>query len=355
MPNPARVYDFLLGGRDNFAADRELADRLSRLVPHIRDIVQENKRFLARAVAWVAEQDVHQFLDIGSGLPTSPSTHAIARAANPRASVTYVDNDPVVVRHLMTVSSVAVMEGDFRDVDAVLAGVDTKTPVCLVVGCLLHFFPAAEAGDLLARYFAELASGSYLIMSVVCPVGELGERGQQLYTGAGMPHYSHSAEEIAAFCSKFELVLPGVTDARSWRPGTSEAPAAEPRSGGVVLVCVARKPLAAVSGHGGFKAIGRGAVEDEFVGSGVKIFVEALRAEAGASGRCRAGNPVLRDQLAGLREVFRGVGLIGQRLAEAGDERVRAQAGERGEIPAVEVQDAFAVHRWLQVGHRAAG
>ncbi len=242
VPNPARVYDFLLGGRDNFAADRELAERLSRLVPHIRDIVQENKRFLARAVDWVAGQGVHQFIDLGSGLPTSPSTHEVARTANPRASVTYVDNDPVVVNHLTTVPAVSVLEADFRDVGTILAGVDTETPACLVVGCVLHFFEAAEAADLLARYCAALAPGSYLILSVICPVGEQGERGQQLYTASAMAHYSHSAEEIAAFCGKFELIPPGVTDARGWRPGTREVFAAEPRTGGVVLVCVARKP-----------------------------------------------------------------------------------------------------------------
>lgn len=242
VPNPARVYDFLLGGRDNFAADRELADRLSRLVPHVRDLVQENRRFLTRAVTWVAEQDVRQFIDLGSGLPTSPSMHEVARAANPRASVTYVDNDPVVVNHLITVPTVSVMEGDFRDVDAILAGVDTETAVCLVAGCILHFLPSAEAADLLARYAAALAPGSYLIMSVICPVDEQGKRGQQLYTDAAMPHYSHSAKEIAAFCNEFELVFPGVTDARCWRPGTREVPAAEPRTGGVVLACLARKP-----------------------------------------------------------------------------------------------------------------
>jgi O-methyltransferase involved in polyketide biosynthesis len=242
VPNPARVYDFLLGGRDNFAADRELAERLSRLVPHIRDIVRENKRFLARAVGWVAGQGACQFIDLGSGLPTSPSTHEVARAANPRASVTYVDNDPVVVNHLTTVPAVSVLAGDFRDVDTILAGSDRETPVCLVAGCVLHFFPAAEAADLLARYSAALAPGSYLILSVICPVGEQGERGQHLYTDAATPHYSHSAEEIAAFCGKFELVPPGVTDARCWRPGMRDVPAAEPRPGGVVLVGVARKP-----------------------------------------------------------------------------------------------------------------
>ena len=246
VPNPARVYDFLLGGRDNFAADRELAARLSSLVPHIRDIVQENKRFLARAVAWVAGQDVHQFIDLGSGLPTSPSTHEVARAANPRASVTYVDNDPVVVNHLLAVSakatSVSVLEGDFRDVKSVLAGVDTKIPACLVAGCILHYFPAAEAADLLAGYYAALAPGSYLVLSVVRPVGEQGERGQQLYTDAGMQHNSHSVEDIAAFCGGFELVPPGVADARCWRPGTTDVSVSEQRTGGVVLAGVARKP-----------------------------------------------------------------------------------------------------------------
>jgi O-methyltransferase involved in polyketide biosynthesis len=242
VPSPARVYDFLLGGRDNFAADRELADRLSRLVPHIRDIVQENKRFLARAVAWVAEQGVGQFIDLGCGLPTSPSTHEVARTVNPKASVTYVDNDPVVVNHLVTVPAVSVMEGDFRDVDAILARVDTETPACLVVGCILHFFPAAEAAGLLARYAAPLAPGSYLIVSVICPVGAQGERGQQLYSDVAVRHYSHSAHEIAAFCSDLELVPPGITDARCWCPGVSDVPAAEPRTGGIVLVCVASKP-----------------------------------------------------------------------------------------------------------------
>jgi O-methyltransferase involved in polyketide biosynthesis len=245
VPNPARVYDFLLGGWDNFAADRELAARLSRLVPHIRDIVQENKRFLAGAVGWVAAQGVHQFIDLGSGLPTSPSTHEVARAANPRASVTYVDNDKVVVNHLLAICAkapgVSVLDGDLREVDAVLAGVDTELRACLVVGCVLHYLPAAEAADLLARYRAALAPGSYLVMSIVCPVGEQGERGQQLYTEAAVPHYSHTAAEIAAFCSGFELVPPGITDARCWRPATTDVPAAEPRTGGVVLVCVARK------------------------------------------------------------------------------------------------------------------
>ena len=242
VPNPARVYDFLLGGRDNFAADRELANRLSRLVPHIRDIAVENKLFLARAVAWVAEQGVRQFIDLGSGLPTSPSTHEVARSVNPGASVTYVDNDPVVVNHLITVPAVSVMQADFRDVGALLAGVDTGIPVCLVVGCVLHYFPAAEAADLLARYFAAVASGSYLIVSVICPVDVHGERGQQLYSTTAVRHYSHSAEEIAAFCGEFELVSPGVADARCWNPGTRDIPAAEPRAGGVVLACVARKP-----------------------------------------------------------------------------------------------------------------
>jgi hypothetical protein len=247
VPNPARVYDFLLGGRDNFAADRDLAKQLSRLVPDIRDIVQENKGFLARAVTWVAQQGVDQFIDLGTGLPTSPATHEIARAANDRARVAYVDNDPVVVNHLIAASAkvpgVSVVGGDFRDIDAVLATVDTSAPACLVVGCMLHFFPAAEAASLLARYTAALVPGSYLVMSVVSPVDEQGQQGQRIYTGAGIPHYTHSAGEIAAFCAGLDLVPPGITDARCWSPETADVPAAAPHAGGAVLVAVARKAL----------------------------------------------------------------------------------------------------------------
>lgn len=247
VPNPARVYDFLLGGRDNFAADRDLAKQLSRLVPDIRRIVQENKGFLARAVTWVAQQGVDQFIDLGTGLPTAPATHEIARAANARASVAYVDNDPVVVNHLIAVSAkapgVSVAEADFRDVDAVLATVDTSAPVCLVVGCMLHFFPASEAASLVARYTGAVARGSYLVVSVVSPVDERGEQGQRMYTGAGIPHYTHSAGEIAAFCAGLDLVPPGIADARCWSAETGGLTAAAPHAGGTVLVAVARKAL----------------------------------------------------------------------------------------------------------------
>ena len=247
VPHPARVYDFLLGGRDNFAADRDLAKQLTRLVPDIRRIVRENKGFLALAVTWVAKQGVDQFIDLGPGLPTSPATHEIARAANGRASVAYVDNDPVVVNHLIACSAkapgVSVTEADFRDVDAVLATVDIGAPVCLIVGCVLHFFPASEAASLVARYTAALAPGSYLVLSVVRPVDQHGVQGQRIYTGAGMPHYTHSARQIAAFCAGLDLVPPGVADARCWSPEAADVPKAAPHVGGTVLVAVARRAL----------------------------------------------------------------------------------------------------------------
>jgi O-methyltransferase involved in polyketide biosynthesis len=136
---------------------------------------------------------------------------------------------------------VSVAEADFRDVDAVLATVDTSAPVCLIFGCILHFFPAGEAASLLARYTAALAQGSYLVMSVIGPVDEQGEQGQRMYTGAGIPHYTHSDEEIAAFCAGLDLVPPGIADARSWGQKAAGLPAAAPHAGGAVLVTVARR------------------------------------------------------------------------------------------------------------------
>jgi S-adenosyl methyltransferase len=119
-PSIARVYDYLLGGKDNFAADREMGDRLVAVFPPAADLVPENRQFLARAVTWAAQQGVSQFIDLGCGMPTAPNTHESARAVLPDARVAYVDNDPVAVTHLREVvakgtSGVTVTDGDAGD------------------------------------------------------------------------------------------------------------------------------------------------------------------------------------------------------------------------------------------------
>src|ERR1700743_1305061 len=174
-PSIARVYDYLLNGKDNFAVDREVAQKLLAVVPISADVMRENRQFLARATRWAAGQGVTQFIDLGCGMPTEPNTHGSARTAVTEPRVAYVDNDAVVLTHLRARaahgnSGVTVVEGDVREVaatvDAVSGGIDLSRPVCLLMGALLHFFPADAARDLVAAYVAALAPGSYVVLSV---------------------------------------------------------------------------------------------------------------------------------------------------------------------------------------------
>jgi hypothetical protein len=159
-PSIARVYDYLLNGKDNFAADREVAERLLAVAPLTAEVTRENRQFMARAVTWAAGRDISQFIDLGCGMPTAPNTHLTARAAIADARVAYVDNDPVVLTHLRALAGkgdpgVTVMGGDVREVDTILgavtAGVDLTAPTCLLMGFLLHFFAPGEARDLVAK------------------------------------------------------------------------------------------------------------------------------------------------------------------------------------------------------------
>jgi len=227
-PSIARVYDYFLGGRDNFAADRELAQRLIGIFPPIPVTVRENKQFLDRAVTWLAGEGIGQFIDMGCGLPTTPSTHGSARVHDPDARVAYVDIDPIVLSHLRGLPSreqigLTVVDGDVRDADAVLAGVsegvDLAAPACLIMAALLHFFPVETGRELVARYAAALAPGSYVLLTMGLADGPAADRFFDLYSKGPAPLYKHSAEEFESFFGDLPLVPPGVADARSWRPG----------------------------------------------------------------------------------------------------------------------------------------
>jgi O-methyltransferase involved in polyketide biosynthesis len=227
-PSIARVYDYFLGGRDNFAADRELARRLIGMFPPILAAVRENKQFLDRAVNWATGEGIAQFIDLGCGLPTTPSTHGSARVANPDARVAYVDTDPIVLSHLRGLPAreqvgLTIVDGDVRDADKVLAGVfqglDRPAPSCLIMGALLHFFPVEVGRELVARYAAALAPGSYVILTMGLAEGAAAARFFDLYSRGPAPLYMHSAEDFASFFGSLPLVPPGLADARSWRPG----------------------------------------------------------------------------------------------------------------------------------------
>lgn len=248
-PSIARVYDYFLGGKDNFAPDRELAQRMLTLVPLIAEAVVENRRFLARAVTWAASQGISQFIDLGCGLPTPPNTHESAQAVIGDARVAYIDNDPVVVNHLHAKNvkgnpGVFVVDCDVRDVTAVLADVranlDLSAPACLMAGYLLHFFTADDARHLMARYSAVLAPGSCLVVSVLhAAETEAADETMDMYRSSTAPVYSHPLPDVASFFGPLELVPPGVVDARQWHPA-SELLDLAPREN-YVAVGVARK------------------------------------------------------------------------------------------------------------------
>jgi hypothetical protein len=226
-PNIARAYDYMLGGKDNFAADRELAARMLEIYPLAGVLARENRAFLARAVEYVSRQGVAQFIDVGSGLPTSPSTHEAASGVNPSARVVYVDNDPVVITHTSALPaaghSVAAVPGDVRRPDLVLASaeltemISLDEPVCVILAMILHFFEPAQAGDIVARFVRAIAPGSFLIISVgINNAPGLADRVTTAYT-AGALHV-HDRHQIAGYFTGLEVVEPGLTEVRRWRP-----------------------------------------------------------------------------------------------------------------------------------------
>jgi hypothetical protein len=250
VPNIARVYDYWLGGKDNYAADRELGDRLLAQYPPTAALVRENKQFMNRAVAWVAGRGVSQFIDLGAGLPTSPSTQETARACHPDAQVAYVDNDPIVASHLRALLAchspgVTVVDRDIRDVDAVISDVsatmDLGAPTCLMLGSLLHFFPVEDGRNMLCQYVAALVPGSYVIVSVGRGEGEQSEQFVTTYRQGGVPLYYYSAADIATLFSDLEVMPPGITEARAWGTDPASLPRIVDRVG-EMAAAVARIP-----------------------------------------------------------------------------------------------------------------
>jgi O-methyltransferase involved in polyketide biosynthesis len=247
-PSIARVYDYLLNGKDHFAADREVAERLLAVAPLTAQVTRENRQFLARAVTWAAGHGITQFIDLGCGMPTVPNTHETAQEITTGTRVAYVDNDAVVLSHLRALAAqgnpgVTVVDGDVRDPEAILSavagGVDLAAPACLLMGFLLHFFPADDARDLVARYTAGLAPGSYVVLSVGRGDSNAADQGFGAYSAGATRVYNHSVPEFASFFGSLELVPPGVADAREWRPDW-EQPVHVPRREGQVIVGVAR-------------------------------------------------------------------------------------------------------------------
>jgi S-adenosyl methyltransferase len=235
-PNAARIYDYLLGGKDNFAADREAAAQLVRALPDAALVAKANRAFLAAAVRYVAGRGIGQYVDIGAGLPTSPNVHQCARAAVPGARVAYIDNDPVVVTHaralLATDPLVTVISKDAREYGALLDGpelgafIDLTKPVCVLFVSMLHFMPEAEADAAVAAFRERMAPGSYLVIStgVANERNTSAEEQVQAAYGSDTVLTGRPPSEIAAYFGDFDLVPPGLVPVTEWPVDATDEP-----------------------------------------------------------------------------------------------------------------------------------
>ncbi|WSY18008.1 SAM-dependent methyltransferase (plasmid) [Embleya sp. NBC_00896] len=235
-PTPARMYDYFLGGKDNFAVDREAAERVKEAVEDTYESVWENRYFLQRAVRTLAEAGIDQFLDLGTGLPTQGNVHEVAQEINPAARVVYVDNDPIVLAHgralLADNASTTVITGDMREPDKILQHpdvqdlIDFSRPVAVLFVAVFHFIRESEAPDTILRAFREaMAPGSYLALSHLTtdgPPPEAVARTEAIYQNATSPIVFRPRERIASFFEGFDLLEPGLTRAWDWRPDPTD-------------------------------------------------------------------------------------------------------------------------------------
>jgi SAM-dependent methyltransferase len=256
-PNVARIYDYFLGGKDNFAVDREAARQLLEVTPHIGSIVRDNRVFIGRAVRYLAgEAGIRQFLDLGGGLPTQTNVHEMAQRIEPDARVAYVDNDPVVWSHgqalLADGHHVTMVFADLRKPGEVLehpdvrALLDLSQPVAVLCASVLHFVSDAEDPHrIIAEYRDRIAPGSYLVISHGTtgtaendPTDTVGGV-TSVYRQASAQLHVRSEQEIQRFFQGFELIDPGVVWLTEWRPSPSDPLTTMPRS---LRAGIGRKP-----------------------------------------------------------------------------------------------------------------
>jgi O-methyltransferase involved in polyketide biosynthesis len=237
VPHSARVWNYWLGGKDNFPADRAVGDQFREAFPGVVDVARASREFLARAVRYLAgEAGIRQFLDIGTGLPTANNTHEVAQRVAPESRVVYVDNDPIVLAHaraLLTSTPegrTAYVDADLYEPDKILeaaaATLDFDRPVALMLlGIMGHIGDYDEARSIVRRLLDALPSGSYLALDDGTDVIDKSavEEAQGAYNQSGaVPYHPRSPEEIAGFFDGLELVEPGVVSCPRWRPDPAD-------------------------------------------------------------------------------------------------------------------------------------
>jgi O-methyltransferase involved in polyketide biosynthesis len=234
VPTAARIYDYLLGGHDNFAADRAAAGRVAALSPEIALVARTNRAFLGRTVRFLAaEAGIRQFLDLGAGLPTNGNVHQVAQASAAGTRVVYVDNDPSVLAHSQALTAgadTAVIQSDLRDPATILAHPDTgrlidlTQPLAILFVAVLHFVPDPDAQQAVAAFTSVAAPGSYLVLSHGCsdPDPVAAAAGAARYAAGAYSAVPRSRTGILGFFAVFDLVDPGLVPVHQWRPSPDD-------------------------------------------------------------------------------------------------------------------------------------
>ncbi|GAA1863077.1 SAM-dependent methyltransferase [Actinomadura bangladeshensis] len=229
-PGPARVQDYLLGGKDNYSCDRRLAHRILEVLPQAAEAARAARAFLAGSVRLLAERGVRQFVDLGCGLPRDDNLHQMAARHIAGTRVVYVDRDPLVIAHaralLIDDGNIAALRADVRDPDAVLGSpevrrlIDPSEPVALVLSSVLHFLPGAA--DIVAGLAASAAPGSALVVSHLTAdfaPGATAEAARRYREASGVPLYPRRGADVARLLGPFRPLPPGVVPLTGPAPG----------------------------------------------------------------------------------------------------------------------------------------
>jgi hypothetical protein len=253
IPNSARVWNYWMGGTDNYAVDRKAGDAWADVYPGIRAVAVQTRQFLIRAVRYLAaEAGIRQFLDVGTGLPTMQNIHEVAQSIAPDSKVVYVDNDPVVLTHARSLLTNTTPEGvtsyldaDLHEPDLVIADarniLNFNRPVAVtLMGLLGHVADLDEARAIVARLMADTTSGSYLVLADGTDSGAAHRKAADQYAETGaVPYRLRTVEQLRGYLDGLELVEPGLVPVTQWRPDPVEVGAIQPIA---QYGAVARKP-----------------------------------------------------------------------------------------------------------------
>ncbi|MDT3446609.1 MULTISPECIES: SAM-dependent methyltransferase [unclassified Pseudofrankia] len=257
-PHSARMYDYYLGGKDSYPADQEAAELVLNDFPQAPTVARCNRAFLVRATRFLAaEAGIRQFLDVGTGIPTSPNLHEVAQSVAPDARVVYVDNDPLVLAHARalltsrTGGATAYLDADLRDPEKTLASpevrntLDLSRPVALSLIAILHFIPdTADPYGIVTTLLDALPAGSYLTLTHATAdfAPEQADKAAAIYQARGIPAQARSRDEVERFFTGLDMVSPGVEVAHRWRPHDEAADSILTDADVSCYAAVGRKP-----------------------------------------------------------------------------------------------------------------